>query len=224
MTHPGASLAEFESVIAPATRAVWPLVAGSAPPGGLLMGGTALAVHLRHRISRDLDVFSVEPFEHGEIEERLRSTGALVERRSSGGASLDCVVDGVLVQFVYAPDQQVLREPTELAGMRIGSQADLCATKLRAIGGRAELRDYFDLMCLETLGELNLTDGFALYLARYGLESDHVSVRHILEALGYLDDVADDPYLERSVGKDVRDAVTSYWRRRQPELLSNLFS
>jgi hypothetical protein len=222
MTSPVTSLAGFESVIAPATRAVWPLVAESAPPGGSLMGGTALAVHLRHRVSRDLDVFSIEPFAHDEIEERLRSTGASVERRSSGGASLDLVVDGVLVQFVHAPGQQVLQEPTELAGMRIGSPADLCATKLRAIGGRAELRDYFDLMCLETLGGMNLTDGFALYLARYGLAPDHVSVRHILEALGYLDDVADDPYLEQSVGKDVRGSVSSYWRRRQPDLLRHL--
>ncbi|MCY3787095.1 MAG: hypothetical protein OXG47_10295 [bacterium] len=64
---------------------------------------------------------------------------------------------------------------------------------------------------------LNLTDGFAFYLARYGLESDHASVRHILETLGYLDDVAEDPYLEQSVGTGVTDSVTSYWRRRQPE-------
>ena len=222
MTRPDASLAEFGSVIAPATRAVWPLVAQSAPPGGSLMGGTALAVHLRHRVSRDLDLFSVEPFDHDVITERLRSAGASVERRSSGGASLDCVVDGVLVQFVHAPGQRILREPTELAGMRIGSRADLCATKLGAIGGRAELRDYFDLMCLETLGGLNLADGFDCYLARYGLDSDHASVRHILEALGYLDDVAEDPYLEQSAGTDVRRTVTSYWKRRQPELLRSL--
>ena len=223
MNHIHASLAEYESVIAPATRAVWPLVAENAPPGGLLMGGTALAVHLRHRMSRDLDVFSIEPFSHDETEQSLRSTGACVERRSSGSASLDCVVDGVLVQFVHAPGQRVLQKPTELAGMNIGSQADLCATKLRAIGGRAELRDYFDLMCLETLGGLNLTDGFALYLARYGLDPDHVSVRHILEALGYLDDVSEDPHLEQSAGQDVRETVISYWSRRQPEILRNLF-
>lgn len=135
---------------------------------------------------------------------------------------MDLAVDGVLVQFVHAPGQRVLREPTELAGMRIGSLADLCATKLRAIGGRAEMRDYFDLMCLETLGGIDLTDGFALYLTRYGLASDHVSVRHILEALGYLDDVAEDPYLEQSAGEGVRDSVASYWKRRQPDLVRHL--
>ena len=222
MIPAGATLADYESVIDNATRAVWPIVAACAPPGGILMGGTALALHLRHRSSRDLDVFSADPFDHDEIEARLRASGTDYRRRSSGDISLDCVVGNVLIQFVHAPDQRTLAAPSELEGMPVASIADLFATKLKAVGGRAELRDYFDVMCIEQAGELCVADGIQLYLTRFGLTAEHASVRHIVASLGYLDDVEDDPYLRQSAGSDVCERVAAYWRQRQPRLIEEL--
>jgi len=49
-------------------RGVWPTVATAiAGTDGLLMGGTAVAVHLRHRTSDDLDVMTLRPFPAGSI-------------------------------------------------------------------------------------------------------------------------------------------------------------
>lgn len=222
MIAPGARLADYESVIDGATRAVWPIVASCGPPGGVLMGGTALAVHLRHRSSRDLDVFTAEAFDHDETEARLRAAAGDCRRRSSGAVALDCVVDDVLVQFVHAPDQRTLRPGAELEGMRIASLADLLATKLKAVGGRAELRDYYDVMCIEQASGLSVADGIQLYLARFGLTADHASVQHIIASLGHLDDVEDDPYLQQSGGPDVRRRVAAYWQQRHPHLLEEL--
>lgn len=222
MTTPDAQLADYGSVIDDATRSVWPIIASCAPSGGVLMGGTALAVHLRHRSSRDLDVFTAEAFDHDEIEARLRAAATDCRRRSSGGVVLDCAVDNVIVQFVHAPDQRMLAAPSELEGMQVGSMADLFATKLKAVGGRAELRDYFDVMCIEQASGLGVVDGIQMYLTRFGLSAEHASVRHIIESLGYLDDVEDDPYLHRSAGSDVRRRVAAYWQGRHPRLLEEL--
>lgn len=54
---------------------VWDTVGQLAPPSGELMGGTALAVHLNHRRSEDLDLFVYDPFDPLPLLERLKSRG-----------------------------------------------------------------------------------------------------------------------------------------------------
>ena len=53
-----------------------------------------------------------------------------------------------------------------------------------------------------------------------GTESilDHVSVAHIVKALGSFDDVADDPWLAEAAPEASFTTVSSYWHQRQPEL------
>ena len=48
---------ELRSVLPPDTVRIWALVAPVVPRAAYLVGGTAVAVHLRHRPSRDLDFF-----------------------------------------------------------------------------------------------------------------------------------------------------------------------
>jgi hypothetical protein len=48
---------------------------------------------------------------------------------------------------------------------------------------------------------------------------DHVSVAHIVRALGYLDDLGEDPFLAQSAGDEVLADVVAYWRARQPEIV-----
>ena len=63
------------------------------------------------------------------------------------------------------------------------------------------------------------------YCLRYGVDSTHQSVYHIVRALGSFDGVADDQWLSASLGEpDLLDAVTRYWRRRQPEIAKRLFA
>ena len=48
----------------PDTAATWDAIAPLVPPDAYLGGGTAIAIHLGHRISRDLDFF----FHHGSVD------------------------------------------------------------------------------------------------------------------------------------------------------------
>jgi Nucleotidyl transferase AbiEii toxin, Type IV TA system len=78
-------------ILPPDTAATWDAITPIIPADVYLGGGTAVAVHLGHRISRDLDFF----FHHGsvdlgELERRLSAAGPFaVTERAPGGASAD---------------------------------------------------------------------------------------------------------------------------------------
>ena len=62
MQHGGAvsALEDLRGLLPEGTVEAWPKVAAVLPAGAVLMGGTALAVWLRHRRSEDLDFFVPE--------------------------------------------------------------------------------------------------------------------------------------------------------------------
>lgn len=214
-------LQPYQDVLPPGSIAVWPKVAAIAPAGSVLMGGTGLAIHLRHRRSGDLDLFTTSNFDPARLERQLRARGAFLTV-SRGEGALDGVLDGVRVQFIWAEGQRTLEYPMMLAGMRVGSVADITATKLNAISGRAQLRDYFDLMCVEQQAKLPVERGFSLFMARYGIDHTHPAFRAAIRGLGHFDDIADDPGLLGEQGTGVRDRIVHYWTRRHPEVLSAL--
>lgn len=216
-------LEQWSEVLEAPTRACWPIVAAVSPPSGVLMGGTALAIHLRHRRSQDLDVFVHEPFDPSELLLRMEATAEVALVGIAEG-TLNCVANGVKVQFLEARGQRVIEPPTMLAGMAIGSVRDIAATKYKVIGDRGELRDYYDLMRLTANAGIDPQLGLRMYCERYGVGLEHPSVAHIVIALGSFDDVADDPWLSESDPDATLDTVSSYWQQRQPTVAEWLAS
>ncbi len=214
-------LGELAAVLPSATRRAWGPVAQVTPPDGVLMGGTALAVHLRHRVSRDLDVFITSDFDVGALRDQLAAIGRFAVTQIGEG-TLNGVFEEAKVQFLAAGGQRVLSEPTVVAGMKVGAIEDLLATKIKVVGDRAELRDYFDLMAIEQHAGRFVEEGLQLYARRYGVEMSHVSIEHIVLGFGYFDDLQDDPHLASEHGVDLSDRVARYWRRRQPEIIASL--
>jgi len=133
-------LADLADVLPKATADAWPSVASVAPADAVLMGGTALAIHLHHRVSRDLDIFTTDEFDPDEIEARLRRLG-LFATTLKGEGTLNGVFNEAKVQFLWARGQCTLEAPTPVAGLPIGSLSDLFATKLKVIADRGELRE-----------------------------------------------------------------------------------
>ncbi len=213
----GGALADWSDVLDESTRACWPVVAAAAPDSGVLMGGTALAMYLRHRRSRDLDLFVYESFEPESVLKSLQIEAAIVVDDIAEG-TLNCRVNGVKVQFLHARDQRQLDRPNTVEGLAIGAVRDITATKYKVIGDRGEMRDYFDLMRIETDAGISPQTGLRLYTERYGVALEHPSVAHIVRALGSFVDVADDPWLAEAAGHAAEATVTSYWQQRQPEV------
>lgn len=208
----------LETLLPGETAATWKQVALVVPAEAYLGGGTAIAVHLRHRPSQDLDFFfHGDTVDLDQLVERLRAQGPFaVSQRAPG--TLNGLFGETRLQFLQAgltrPERR-LEPTTSVGGVQVAGLGDLLAMKLNAIAGRAQLRDYFDLMTIERQGGRTIEEGLGLFLARYQPEHDDSAITPILLALGHLDDVGDDPFLPLE-----RDAIVRYWQRRQPELIA----
>ena len=207
----------LEALLSGETASTWEQVAPLVPAEAYLGGGSAIAVHLRHRPSRDLDFFFHEDtVDLDRLVERLRARGPFAVTQREPG-TLNGLFGGTRLQFLRAglerPERR-LEATTFVGGLQVAGLGDLLAMKLNAVAGRAQLRDYFDLMTIERLGGRTIEEGLALFLARYQPEHEDSAITPILLALGHLDDVADDPFLPVE-----RRAIVRYWEQRQPELV-----
>jgi len=190
------------------TAKAWPKIVPYVPEGGYLAGGTAIAVHLGHRISRDLDIFTSVPFDEADLRNRL-VTELDFYVSDHGPGTIDGYLGETKVQFLDARTQTMLGEPTVVAGMPVAGLEDLMAMKIKVIGDRGELRDYFDLMEIERRTTLTFEESLGDYLYRYNPGETMSSLSHIVLALSSFADVADDPALPVE-----RSEIEKYWTRR----------
>lgn len=211
---------DWAGALADATREVWHLVAEVIPQGGYLAGGTALAVRLGHRQSRDLDVFVPRRFDTDAVERRLRATDTTLAVTSrNADTTLNAVFGGARVQFLSALGQRSIDQPEVVGGMPMAGLRDLLAMKLKVIGDRGELRDYVDLMSIEQHTPHRFEQGLGYYIQRYQVGAAHASIDHIVRALAAVDDLAPDPVLEH-----LRSDVVGHFVRRAPQVVRHLQS
>ena len=217
------SLPEWLRNVLPVDAAsTWERIAPIVPETAYLVGGTAIGVHLQHRVSRDLDFFFHEnAIELDELVSRLSELGPFAITWRAPG-TLNGVFSETKLQFLHADEgapQRLLERPKTVEGLRIAGISDLLATKLKVIGDRGEARDYFDLMRIEELTERRVEEGLGLYLARYNIPSERATsaIDPIVRALGYLGDVEEDKALPVSL-----EVIERYWQRRQPEVIASI--
>jgi hypothetical protein len=127
---------------------LWPELA-AIPSRFVLYGGTALALWLAHRISEDFDFFSSVPFVPDALARELGTLGK-GERVQSSANTLVVAVDRggqIKLSFFGGLGLRRIAEPAPLDtfAWRIASLIDLAATKMGAVQGRAEAKDYFDV-------------------------------------------------------------------------------
>jgi hypothetical protein len=195
---------------------VWSLAREVLPPSGYRIGGTAVAVHLRHRLSRDLDLCFEEPVDVDELIAAFAERApTIVTERHTHATNL--LVSHTKVQLLR-PDGHHRIEPTaRVEGLRIAGLGDLLAMKLQVVVDRPELRDYFDLMTIETCANRFAEEGLALFVERFRPDAAEQAIATIVRYLADLTDVPDDPTLPAS-----REQIVRYWHRRVPEIVRNL--
>ncbi len=109
-----------------------------------LAGGTALALHLGHRRSVDLDFFSSGPFENEGLLLLLRRIGEFQIRRDDPG-TVTGQLEGVQVSFIQY-GYPMLDSPTKPDfGPLVAGVRDIAGMKLSAIMSRGSRRDFVDL-------------------------------------------------------------------------------
>ncbi len=207
-------------------RQAWPYVAECANSvGGVLMGGTAVAIHLRHRVSEDLDVVTLRKFSGRAIEKRLQRAASHVETDEAADNMFHGYVDGVRVHIfralpsddVQPSDMRWVARSTTIGHMKIGSIADLMAAKLDVIRFRPKLRDYLDLAAMDQSGVCSLEAGLGYYCRRFGHSYPPRALEEITRLLDSPGTLPSDPDYD-----DRRDDALHHLRMRVPALRNRI--
>lgn len=206
----------LQAVLPAETRAIWARIAPLVPPAAYLVGGTAIAAHIGHRPSRDLDFFLEHPVDLDEVAAALGRLGSLAVTGRSPG-TLNCILETTKLQFLDASDQRAVEPTVTVAGVRVAGIGDLLATKLKVIVDRPALRDYVDLRAIEQVAHRHVEEGLALFLQRYRPVAADQAIATVVRALASFEDVPEDPGL----GVSVRE-VARYWTRRIPAIVAHL--
>ncbi len=112
-----------------------------------LAGGTALALQIGHRLSVDLDFFSLSEFNPRSWLNKLGKLGE-VSNIQIGESNLLCFINGVKVEFIYFAYPP--KHPyTEMLGLKLLDPVDIGMLKLLAIVGRNRKKDILDLYCID---------------------------------------------------------------------------
>jgi len=149
-----------------------------------LVGGTALALHIGHRKSVDLDFFGTITADEYELSKQLTETGQATILKKTENIKI-YVIDGIktdIVNFHY----KWLASPLIESGLVLAGMEDIAAMKLSAITGRGTKKDFIDLFFL--LEHFRLKQMLDFYLQKYPDGSEFI----VLKSLSYFDDAEED--------------------------------
>jgi hypothetical protein len=201
-----------EILTGPQRKALRRLGPKSTASGFYLAGGTAIALHLGHRRSVDLDWFLAAPMaEPLRLAEEIREAGVPFATGQVGRGTLYGTVHGVRVSFLefrYRMLDGLVPWPEY--GCRLAGLRDLACMKLSAIAQRGSKKDFLDLHALGRYG-FRLRDMLEWYRTKFEVED----IGHVLYALAYFDVADAEPrpkMLWKTDWKDVKRTILSWVR------------
>lgn len=154
---------------------------------GVLGGGTALALQLKHRYSYDFDIFSARPLSPKLLLKVRQLFGPRIQKMVDSSNELGFMTRSkVKISFVYFPFSP-LYPLVQSNSLPLFSLADLAANKAYVIGRRGEYRDYVDLFFLLKQG-LKLEKVIHEAAKKFG---GAFSERLFLEQLVYFEELKD---------------------------------
>ena len=173
-----------------------------------LVGGTALALHLGHRKSVDLDMFGIfDPIVS--YRKLLADAGYSVEGAENGTVQ-SLRVDNVkvdLVNYPYPWMDDVLDED----GVRLAGLKDIAALKLSAVANRGRKKDFIDVARL--LNVFSLDQMLSFYKEKFSVSELSFPLRGLM----YFDDAEEDPMPEMIDGnltwENVKKTVVAATRK-----------
>lgn len=178
----------FYEVLPPTQRTLLENLAGQEWLGSFyLVGGTALALHIGHRISIDFDFFSRDEFDNHNVMRHLSDLGKF-DLFEEGRDTIHGSLDGVKLSFLRYR-YPVLKPLHPLHLLKLADIFDIALMKLSAISGRGAKKDFIDFYFL--LQRLNLTELLRAYSEKYGEGVSHHY--HLFKSLVYFQDAEHEP-------------------------------
>jgi len=169
-------------------------------PQFYLAGGTALALHIGHRMSDDFDLFTVEDIPASlleKIEELFKE--ATIDIIINHSEQLSLIIDKTKVDFVKYPFPLIL-DLIEYEKVKIIKIPEIAAMKAYTIGRRATYKDYIDLYFILFEKHSSLSQIIKISQEKF---KESFDPRLFLEQLVYLEDIQEEPiqFLKRKVDK-----------------------
>jgi hypothetical protein len=178
-----------------------------------LAGGTALALHLGHRRSQDLDFFTRDPLEPEALIRRMKTLAGFA-LASQAPDTLHVTVQTIKVSFLAYP-YPVLFPFLTFLGLNVADPRDIACMKLSAIASRGTKRDFVDLHA--TSKQYSLAQLLEWFKQKYA-DVNH-SLTHLLKSLTWFEDADKEPMpdmLAPLYWEDVKEFFRSEASRLSP--------
>lgn len=150
-----------------------------------LVGGTALALQLGHRISDDLDFFG--SFDSAFDLSESFSDIPDVEKTGANRTMQFFNLNGIKVDFINL-EYPWIKDVVNIDGVRLASIEDIAALKVNAIIGRGTRKDFVDLFFL--LKRFSLKEILSFYEEKYEKKAN---IQIALRSMVFFDDAESDP-------------------------------
>lgn len=183
--------------------------------GFYLAGATAIAWHLGHRLSADLDLFSHSAKPDLSAIRRAATPKAGFRVIRTGDAVLQLRSGSVPIDFVAYPYPPLDPPASGPDGFPVAGLRDLAAMKLSAIARRGIRRDFWDLFAIAQAG-LSLADAADAYRHRFG-RSD-ADLYHVQRALTWFADADADPRWPQGLTAPLWQRIKEYFLAESPRL------
>jgi len=178
----------------------------------VLVGGTALALQIGHRISIDLDFFEHSNRNVLENVDEIRKMGE-IKILNQTERILNLRIDNIKVDFVsyyYAFIDAVLK----VGDLRLASLRDIAAMKLSAVTGRGTRKDFVDIFFL--LDIFTFSELIEFYKVKY----PDSELFQVFRSLSYFDDAELEPMpkmIKAIEWTDVKDRIKQELNRHFKE-------
>jgi len=142
-----------------------------------LVGGTALALQLGHRLSIDLDFFGQVKGDTQTIAQSLMEEGFNVITTINSKNIHIFMINGVktdIVNYKYAWVDDLIED----GGVRLAGLKDIAAMKIAAITNRGSKKDFIDIYFL--LNHFSLEEIINLYLDKYPDASSFLACKSLV--------------------------------------------
>jgi hypothetical protein len=186
----------------------------------VLAGGTALALHIGHRKSVDLDFFTPQIFSVDEVVFDLSRLGLSFKILDKGERYVIASINGVKFSLFTYP-YPFISDVTEYRGLSIAGIEDIASMKIVAISQRGTKRDFIDLYCI--LQQIPMPVISLNMVKMYGKES--INAMHIGKALVYFADADSDYEPDYLEGQQISwEKVKAYFRKNVKSLIFSLIT
>jgi Nucleotidyl transferase AbiEii toxin, Type IV TA system len=185
-----------------------------------LAGGTALALMLGHRLSRDFDFFSPDLFNEEVLIQKMQGLSDLTIVAKSEH-TLHLLFKEIKVSFLVYTYPLLFPTKRYQTGtgiaIEVADERDIACMKISAIGGRGTKRDFVDLYMVAQ--KYNLSELLTLFKRKFS-RTPYNNV-HILKSLTYFTDAELEPMPHMLVPL-AWDTVKQFFTSEIPKLPSGI--